>query len=232
MRATGLWWCCKLYTAVVEIQICRGDGMGSWTTNLQIRGPTSKEIKIFQPLRHRGRHFHLPSNMVHPEISQSSLVDGTMPSAVARVVCTDRRLPNVFTVPSWRPPVYTRCYCVMAPPYGTQTNHSTLNQRARKALALFVWLTDCQLPAHRHTHTHTDTHIHTNKQKAHLVRSSEECTMGSVLEHLGKHRNRAILGRIRLWQVGSSGQLGLGILNGTPAVGAINTRAMCKMITL
>ena len=42
VRATDIWWCCKLYTAV-KIQIGRGAGMGNWTANLQISSLTSEE---------------------------------------------------------------------------------------------------------------------------------------------------------------------------------------------
>ena len=44
MRATGLWWQCKLYT-VVEFQIVRGDGIGYRTTKIQIKSPTSKNVR-------------------------------------------------------------------------------------------------------------------------------------------------------------------------------------------
>ena len=37
----GLWWRCKLYTAA-EIQIDRRDGMGNWTTDLEIKSPPSE----------------------------------------------------------------------------------------------------------------------------------------------------------------------------------------------
>ena len=36
--------CIKLYK-VVEIQIGRGDGMGDWTANLQIRSPISEKVR-------------------------------------------------------------------------------------------------------------------------------------------------------------------------------------------
>ena len=43
-RATGLWWCCKLYT-IVEVHIGRSDGIRNQTTDLQIGSPTSTKVR-------------------------------------------------------------------------------------------------------------------------------------------------------------------------------------------